>query len=107
MRFSCSGGLTNRTLTNLSKECAILALGISNFWMESQLFVLYTGGEGLVYRPLNQITVALGFLPVLAVTIFTVRCYITVRYRRVWDVTSYYKDQMSHCLEVAKLFSDA
>lgn len=76
------------------KECLILALGISNFWMESQLFVLYTGGEGLVYKPMNEITVALGFLPVVAVTIFTLRCYIAVRYRRVWDINSYYKDRI-------------
>ena len=34
----------------------MLALQISSFWMESQLFILYTSGDGLMYQPIFNIT---------------------------------------------------
>ena len=73
------------------KRCLLLGFGISNFWMESQLFVLYAGGEGLLYAPLHFITIALSLLPIIAVLIYTLKCYVTIRYLRMWSTDSYYK----------------
>ena len=46
----------NKTTIWKVTQCAMLALQISNFWMESQLFILYTSGDGLMYTPVLAIT---------------------------------------------------
>ena len=33
----------------------------------------------------------LGLLPIIALLIFSLKCYFVVKYRRMWAVTSYYK----------------
>ena len=41
---------------------------------------------------LSSVTKALlGLLPIIALLIFSLKCYFVVKYRRMWAVTSYYK----------------
>ena len=69
----------------------MLSLGLSSLWMESQLFILYTSGDGLMYTPIFLVTAMLGVLPIISLLVFILKCYFAVKYRRVWAVTSYYK----------------
>ena len=59
--------------------------------MESQLFILYTSGDGLMYTPKFNITAMLGLLPIISLMVFILKCYFAIKYRRMWAVTSYYK----------------
>ena len=72
-------------------KCVMLSLQLSSLWMESQLFILYTSGDGLMYTPIFHITAMLGLLPIISLMIFILKCYFAIKYRRMWAVTSYYK----------------
>ena len=70
----------------------VLILTIINFnWC-------HIGGIFLEFLPkkfkkncLSVIKALLGLLPIIALLIFSLKCYFVVKYRRMWAVTSYYK----------------
>ena len=59
--------------------------------METETFIYYLQGEGLMYSPVFMVTVLLGYLPFALLIILGLRCYVSARYRRRWKTTSYYK----------------
>ena len=76
---------------NSNKETLTLLLVTSSVYMETETFIYYLQGEGLMYSPVFMVTVLLGYLPFALLIILGLRCYVSARYRRRWKTTSYYK----------------
>jgi hypothetical protein len=59
--------------------------------METQTFIYYLEGQGLMYSPTFIVVIFLGYLPIMIMIVLMLRGFVLVRYFRLWKTTSYYK----------------
>ena len=74
-----------------AKECFILGLIAASVYMESETFLYYIQGDGLMYTQVFTVTLLLAYLPFTLLIILTLRCYVVTHYLSRWKTTSYYK----------------
>ena len=73
------------------KECFVLALIAASVYMESETFLYYVQGDGLMYTQVFTVTLLLAYLPFTLLVILSLRCYVVTHYLSRWKTTSYYK----------------
>ena len=68
-----------------------LTLVTVSVYMETQTFIYYLEGQGLMYSPTFIVVIFLGYLPIMIMIVLMLRGFVLVRYFRLWKTTSYYK----------------
>ncbi|CAG5104536.1 Oidioi.mRNA.OKI2018_I69.chr1.g1314.t1.cds [Oikopleura dioica] len=68
-----------------------LTLVVASVYMETQTFIYYLEGQGLMYSPTFVVVIFLGYLPIMIMIVLMLRGFVLVRYFRLWKTTSYYK----------------